>query len=384
MEVADQRVRSLDTVALFLAGDVMTGRGIDQVLPYPADPQIYETFAKSARGYVKLAERANGPIERPVSFDYIWGDALAQLESRRPAVRIINLETAVTRSTGPEPKGINYKMDPANFPAITAAGVDCCVLANNHVLDWGCSGLLETFGVLDEANVRYVGAGRDGLSAAAPAVLEVDAKARIVVFAFACPSAGVPIRWAARSDAPGVNVIPELSRRAAEQIGEQVRSAAKPRDVVVASIHWGGNWGYGIPEEQAAFAHWLVDICNVDIVYGHSSHHVKGIEVYRGKLILYGCGDFIDDYEGITGYEQFRDDLVLMYFPTMRIDDGALVSLEMVPLQIRNMRLNRVSRADAEWLASTLNREGKALGTRVRLGPDDVLRLEWDERLPMP
>jgi len=48
----------------------------------------------------------------------------------------------------------------------------------------------------------------------------------------------------------------------------------------------------------------------VDIVHGHSSHHVKGIEVHRGKLILYGCGDFIDDYEGIKGYEAFRDDLV--------------------------------------------------------------------------
>jgi poly-gamma-glutamate synthesis protein (capsule biosynthesis protein) len=66
-----------------------------------------------------------------------------------------------------------------------------------------------------------------------------------------------------------------------------------------------------------------------------------------------------------------------MYFPTIRKDDGTLVSLEMVPLQIRKMRLNRVSRADAEWLASTLNREGEPLGTRIRLGTDDVLRLEW-------
>jgi poly-gamma-glutamate synthesis protein (capsule biosynthesis protein) len=115
----------------------------------------------------------------------------------------------------------------------------------------------------------------------------------------------------------------------------------------------------------------------VDIVFGHSSHHPKGIEVYRGKLILYGCGDFLDDYEGITGYEAFRDDLVLMYFPTMRTADGTLISLEMVPLQIRNMCLHRASRADAEWLASILNREGKTLQTSVKLGLDGVLRLEW-------
>jgi poly-gamma-glutamate capsule biosynthesis protein CapA/YwtB (metallophosphatase superfamily) len=372
-----QQAGSPDSVTLFLAGDVMTGRGIDQVLPFPADPQIHETFVKSASDYVKLAERANGAIQRPVGFDYIWGDALTELKRRRPDARIINLETALTQSLWPEPKGINYKMNPANLGAITAAGIDCCVLANNHVLDWGYAGLLDTLSALEQAKLYYAGAGRDSSSAAAPAILEGHAKARIVVFAFGCPSAGVPPRWAARSDAPGVTIVPELSRQAAERIGEQIRSVAKPRDVVLASIHWGGNWGYEIPREQSAFAHWLVESSNVDIVYGHSSHHVKGIEVHRGKLILYGCGDFIDDYEGITGYEEFRDDLVLMYFPTIRIDDGMLVSLEMVPLQIRNMRLNRASRADVEWLARTLNREGKPLGTCVRLGSDDVLRLEW-------
>jgi poly-gamma-glutamate synthesis protein (capsule biosynthesis protein) len=376
MEALDQG-RSRDAIALFLAGDVMTGRGIDQVLPFPADPRIYESFMKSANGYVQLAEQANGPIRRPVDFDYIWGDALPELNNRKPDARIINLETAVTRSASPAPKGINYKMDPANFAAITAAGIDCCVLANNHVLDWGCSALLETLRTLEHGRVRYAGAGRDVSSAAAPAILEIDAKARVLVFAFGCPSAGVPPRWAA-SDAPGVNVVTELSRQAAKRIGEQIRSAARPRDVVVASIHWGSNWGYEIPEEQSAFAHRLIGSGKVDIVYGHSSHHVKGIEVHRGKLILYGCGDFIDDdYEGITGYEEFRDDLVLMYFPTVAIEDGMLVSLEMVPLKIRNMRLNRASRTDAEWLANTLNREGKRLGTCVRLGTDNVLGLEW-------
>jgi poly-gamma-glutamate capsule biosynthesis protein CapA/YwtB (metallophosphatase superfamily) len=373
----DQRGRSLDTVTLFLAGDVMTGRGIDQVLPCSGDPQIHEAFAKSANDYVKLAERANGPIQRPVGFDYVWGDALTELERRRPDARIINLETALTRSTRPEPKGINYKMNPANLEVITAAGIDCCVLANNHVLDWGCPGLLEALCALEQAKLHYAGAGRDSASAAAPAILEVPAKARVLVFAFACPSAGVPHHWAAAPDASGINVVRELSRQGAERITEKIRSVTRPQDVVLASIHWGGNWGYEIPREQSAFSHWLVESSNVDIVHGHSSHHVKGIEVHRGKLILYGCGDFIDDYEGITGYEEFRDDLVLMYFPTIRIVDGMLVSLEMVPFQIRNMRLNRASRVDAEWLANTLNREGKPLGTRVGLGTDDVLRLEW-------
>jgi poly-gamma-glutamate synthesis protein (capsule biosynthesis protein) len=365
------------TMALFLAGDVMTGRGIDQVLPHPADAQIYEPYAKSARDYVRLAERANGPIKRPVSFEYIWGDALPELKRRRPDARIINLESAVTDHTSPEPKGINYKMSPANIAAITAARVDCCVLANNHVLDWGRTGLLDGLATLEKVGIACAGAGRDNVAAAAPAILKVPGKGRVLVFAYASPSSGVPQRWAAGPGTPGVNVAPLLTPAAADRMGKQIRSLAHAGDIVVVSIHWGGNWGYEIAQEHIDFARHLVEACEADIVHGHSSHHAKGIEVHHGKLILYGCGDFIDDYEGITGYEEFRDDLVLMYFPTVRIDDGTLVSLEMVPLQIRNMRLNRASRSDAEWLASTLNREGKPLNTRVRLGPDDVLLLEW-------
>ena len=365
-----------ETITLFLAGDVMTGRGVDQVLPHPSDPRIYEAYAESATDYVRLAERANGPITKPVSPDYIWGDALAELLRRKPDARIINLETALTRSISPEPKGINYKMSPANIGVITAAGIDCCVLANNHALDWGRPGLLEGLATLEQAGILYSGAGRDDVAAAAPAILQLPEKRRVLVFAFASPSAGVPLRWAAAAEVSGVNVISQLSRQAAERIGEKIRAIAEPRDVVVASIHWGGNWGYEIAQEHIEFAHSLVEACDVDIVHGHSSHHVKGIEVHHGKLILYGCGDFIDDYEGITGYQEFRDDLVLMYFPTVRIDDGTLVNLEMVPLQIRNMRLHRASRADAKWLAGTLEREGKALKTHVRVGADDVLRLE--------
>lgn len=364
------------TVTLFLAGDVMTGRGIDQVLPHPCDPQIFEAHAKSARDYVKLAEQANGPIQRPMTFADVWGDALAELDRRRPEARIINLETAVTKWAGPEPKGINYRMNPANAGVIKAAGIDCCVLANNHVLDWGRSGLLEGLRALEQAGVLYAGAGRDSFSAAAPAILVVPEKVRVLVFAFACPSAGVPHHWAAAPATPGVNIVPLLSHQAAGLIGERIRSVAGPQDIIVASIHWGDNWGYDVPREQVSFAHRLVEASGVDIVYGHSSHHVKGIDVHRGKLILYGCGDFIDDYEGITGYEEFRDDLVLMYFPTIRAADGTLVSLEMVPLQMRNMRLHLASRADAEWLASTLNRECEAFGTGIALGPDGVLRLE--------
>lgn len=366
-----------DLVTLFLTGDVMTGRGVDQVLPHPGDARLYEPYVASANEYVSLAETANGPIPKPVDFAYVWGDALTELDARRPDVRLINLETAVTTSAEPEPKGINYKMNPENLPVLTAADVDCCALANNHVLDWGQAGLLETLSTLDQAGLKRVGAGRDPDEASAPAVLPVAGQVRVLVFAFGSVTSGIPRDWAATERRPGVNLLPDLSVRTVDLVAERVHAAKRPGDIVVASVHWGSNWGYDVPEPQTAFAHGLIDEAGVDVVYGHSSHHAKAIEVYRERPILYGCGDFLDDYEGIRGYEMFRDDLVLMYFLTLHASDGALTRFTMVPLQIRNFRLHRASPADAAWLRDTLNREGKRFGTRVRLEEDNALTLAW-------
>ena len=158
----------LPEVTLFLCGDVMTGRGIDQILPHPGDPQIREPYVTSATHYVRLAEAANGPIPAPVPFPYIWGDALAALEAARPDARIVNLETSITTSTELWPKGINYRMDPANVPCLTAAGIDCCCLANNHVLDCGYAGLTETIGTLRRARIEFAGAGEDESEARVP------------------------------------------------------------------------------------------------------------------------------------------------------------------------------------------------------------------------
>ena len=162
----------------------MTGRGIDQILPHPAPPVLFESYMRSALGYVELAERSSGPIPRPVDDAYIWGDALPELARIRPDLRIINLETAVTLSGDAEPgKGIHYRMHPANVGCLSAAAIDCCVLANNHVLDWGYSGLSETVDTLRRAGIATAGAGCDAAAAAAPAVLLAPGKGRVLVFA---------------------------------------------------------------------------------------------------------------------------------------------------------------------------------------------------------
>ena len=184
-----------DAITLFLCGDVMTGRGIDQILPHPVDPRIFEPYMTDARDYVALAESVNGPVEQPVEFAYVWGDALAELGRVAPDARIVNLETAVTTSETPRPKGINYRMHPANIGCLTAAGVDCCMLANNHVLDWGYAGFEETLATLDSAGILHAGAGRNLASARAPAVIQVPGKGRVLVFGLGSVTSGIGWQW---------------------------------------------------------------------------------------------------------------------------------------------------------------------------------------------
>jgi len=363
------------TSTLFLCGDVMTGRGVDQILPHPSAPHLYEEAVKSALEYVALAERATGAIRRPVDHAYVWGVALGELERRATAARVINLETSVTTSEDAFRKGINYRMHPDNIPVLSAAAIDCAVLANNHVLDWGTGGLGETLDTLARAGIRTAGAGRTIVEAEAPAIIPVAGGGRVLVFAFGGEDSGIPHSWAAGPANSGIFHLADYSRTEVERIAHLVQSTKRGRDVAVASVHWGGNWGYDIPAAHRQFAHDLVEYASIDVVHGHSSHHPKAIEIYLGRPILYGCGDFLNDYEGIPGYEKYRSELVVMYFVTVDAD-GGLNRLEMVPLQIRNFQLRNPARADADWLRRTLDRECRRFGHRV-VSRESHMRLEW-------
>jgi len=365
-----------DPITLFLCGDVMLGRGIDQVLPHPSDPLIHEGYVKSARGYVELAERWNGPIPSPVRNEYVWGDALRELEAVCPDLRIINLETSVTQSDAYwKGKGIHYRMNPENIDCLTAADIDLCVLANNHVLDWGYPGLEETLDCLRRAGVKSAGAGETLQEARQPVNFDIRGKGKVKVFACGAVSSGIPASWAAAENKPGVNLLSDLSGKTVRTIRELLDEGRREREIRIISIHWGGNWGYGIPGEHIRFAHRLIDEAGVDIVHGHSSHHVMGIEVYQNRLILYGCGDFINDYEGISGYETYRGDLALMYFASLAPATGELVQLKMIPTQTRHFKVNKATASDARWLRDVLNRESAELNVEFLLNQDHTITL---------
>lgn len=352
---------------ILLTGDVMIGRGIDQILPNPVDPILHESFMTSARGYVRLAETRSGPIPRRVSFDYIWGDALQSL--RRADLTIVNLETALTRSKTPMPgKGIHYRCHPENAPCLAAASIDCCVLANNHVLDWGEEGLLETMETLERARIPWAGAGRDLAKAEAPAVLPLATGGRVLVYAAGSPLAGVPASWAAGRKRPGVSLLDDY-QAGFLRFAAKIAADKKPGDIAIVSIHWGSNWGYDVPEADRKLAHLLIDRAGADIVHGHSSHHPRAVELHRGKPIFYGCGDFLNDYEGIDGQEEYRANLVLAFRLSVGPGERSW-SLEMLPFVIKRFRLHHADRRQAEWLRATMNRECRPFGGRVQMEPE--------------
>ena len=363
-----------DHVRLVLAGDVMTGRGIDQILAHPGDPTLTERYAKDARDYVALAERVSGPVPRPVGPEYPWGDALAVMDETPSAVRLMNLETSVTLSEDRERgKAVLYRMSPANLAVLDVAGVHAWGLANNHVLDHGRQGLLDTLDSLGAAGLRAAGAGRDESAAWSPAVVPVEeGRHRVVVLCIGHSSSGVPRHWRARRSRPGVAVVDDLDRVAADRVTEHLLASSGPGDIRVVSIHWGSNWGYDVPRSQRTFALRLID-AGVHVVVGHSSHHVRPVELRGGGLVLYGCGDLVNDYEGIAGYEEYRGDLRVLHLASLDAASGRLEELHLVPFRSRRLRLEPATAAETRWLARALDRACRGLGTRVQQVGDRLI-----------
>jgi poly-gamma-glutamate synthesis protein (capsule biosynthesis protein) len=348
-----------EMLTLFVCGDVMTGRGVDQALPHSVDPALREPYVKDARQYIELAEQANGPFERPMEPAAIWGAALEELAAMQPAARIANLETAVTTSPEFWPgKGIHYRMHPANVDCLTAAGLDAVALANNHVLDLGYPGLRETLHALREAGLRTLGAGQNRDEAGQSIALDGAGATRIRLLAAASPSSGVPMTWAATEDRPGVCYLDEHAPGAIDETIDWIRAQRNDDEVVVLSIHWGGNWGFEVDEAHRRLAHRLIDDAGVDLIFGHSSHHPRPVEVHHGRLILYGCGDFLNDYEGIGGHEMYHPDLAAAWFPRLDPSTGEGVELIVTPFIRRQFRIHAAGEDDARWLAEVLTRYG--------------------------
>jgi len=335
-------------------GDVMLGRLVDQIFPsHVEDPE--------GAFHVRHLFRARNPkVKLPVDHKYVWGEVLEDIKSAD--VRIINLETSVTTHPVKYPgKAFNYRMHPDNLKCLQEANIEYCSLANNHTLDYSNQGLYDTLSSLTSFGISWAGAGKDITEARRPAVFTAKGK-KIVCFSMSDHYD----YWAAGFDKPGINYL-DVDSFTSEDIErikksvQEVRTKESP-DILVFSLHWGSNYCWNPSVQKQTFAHRLIDECGVDVIHGHSSHHIQGIELYKGKAIIYGCGDFVDDYAVDSEY---RNDLGFAYFIDWNSNKKSVEKMELVPTKIECCQVQKATALDKKWLFSTLQKLCKPFHTQV-------------------
>jgi poly-gamma-glutamate capsule biosynthesis protein CapA/YwtB (metallophosphatase superfamily) len=315
-------------ITLALTGDVMLGRGVAETLDHHQHP------------------------EEP------WGDVWPLLDDAD--LRIINLECAITNSEQPwirTPKVFHFRAPPSAIETLRAARIDACSLANNHTLDFEEQGLIDTLEQLDAAGIRHAGAGRNREEAAHPAILAVraDPVRRVALLAFTDNEPP----FAAGTDQPGTNHLP-VSLRPDVLLRVQ-RTVAAVREVgvetVIFSNHWGPNWVLRPRELFRRFARAVIDL-GVDIYYGHSAHVFQGVEIYRGKPILYDTGDFIDDY---AVDPRMRNDWSFLF--RVSVEEGRFARLDLTPVKLSYARVDLAQGGEREKILERMEGLSAEMGT---------------------
>ena len=313
-----QHSRTDNNVTISFAGDVMLGRLVNE--------KIKET-----------------------SYAYPWGNMRSVLLSTD--LNVVNLETTLTTSTEKVPKVFNYKADPTHVQALKEAGITLVNLANNHILDFGPSGLRETISTLDGAGIAHVGAGQNATEAHAPVIVEQKG-IRIGVLGYTDNEPG----WKATAEKPGSAYVHVGD---IEAVREDIEALRKKVDMLVVSLHVGPNMVSVPSQEIIDFCHKLIEL-GVDIVHGHSAHVVQGIEMYKGKLIMYDTGDFVDDY---AVDPVLRNDLSFLFLVTAGSE--GIRAVRLIPVRINNMQVNRVEGDDATTIMKTMQKRSAAFGTQL-------------------
>ena len=315
-------------ITLALTGDVMLGRGVVETLDL------------------------NLPSEEP------WGDVRPLLDDAD--LRIINLECAVTNSEQPwtrTPKVFHFRAPPSAIETLRTARIDACSLANNHTLDFEEQGLLDTLEHLDAAGIRHAGAGRNREEAADTAILAVpsDPTHRVALLAFTDNEPP----FAAGTDRPGTNYLPVSLQPDVLLKVERAVVAVRALGVetVIFSNHWGPNMVQRPRELFRRFARAVIDL-GVDIYYGHSAHVFQGVEIYRGKPILYDTGDFIDDY---AVDPRMRNDWSFLF--RVSVEEGKFERLELTPVKLSYARVDLAKGGEREKILDRMERLSAEMGT---------------------
>ncbi|PJA77677.1 MAG: capsular biosynthesis protein [Nitrospirae bacterium CG_4_9_14_3_um_filter_51_5] len=293
-----------------------------------------------------------------LSPEAIWGDTLPLFNAA--GCRLINLECVIStrgQPWNPRLKPFHFRANPRAIEILQAARVDCATLANNHVLDYGPDALLDCLTFLDEAHIQHTGAGAHMDEALKPALLEYT-QGRIAVVAL---TDNEP-EWEATKSQPGVNYVgydtQGLLSPYLDRIAEVIQQARQNASFVIISAHIGPNWGEPSPAMRK-LTHQLLDLGG-DLYWGHSNHTPQGIEIYKGKVILYSTGDFVDDYA--VDLDE-RNDLSFLF--SIEETSGRVARIQLYPVRIENFQVHRATGSDITFLQHSLQAKCRAFHTDV-------------------
>lgn len=295
---------------------------------------------------------------------YPFGDMLTLV--KKSDLSIINLECVIAESGemwDEYEKAFYFKANPFAIKVLKAANISYVSLANNHTLDFKEEAMLEMLRRLGEAGIAHAGAGKNLEDAAKPAFIESKGmKVGVLSFTDNEPA------FAAKKRRPGTNYIPiTLDEEVFGRVESAIKETRKACDLLVFSIHWGPNMRPRPSSDFVDFAHAVMD-AGADIFHGHSAHIFQGIEVYKGKPIMYDTGDFIDDY--YVGEE--RNDQTFLFLAIA--DKGGVRRIELIPALISRCQVNRAIGIEAKEICGRMAVLSEEMGTGVAIEKDGDYR----------
>jgi poly-gamma-glutamate synthesis protein (capsule biosynthesis protein) len=290
-----------------------------------------------------------------------WGDTLPVL--RTAGAVILNLECVLADRGKPWPgKVFTFRGDARNVAVLTAAGVSAVTLANNHSLDFGRDALQDCLTTLRLHGIQPAGAGATADSAWRPATCTAGG-ARMAVVAF---TDDLP-EWEAQADVPGLCHAPlEWTDSRFRRLLAVIGKTREHHDLVIVSAHWGPNWGYEPLPAHVEAAHRFVDH-GADVVFGHSPHVFRGVEIYRGKPVLYSCGNYIDDY-AVDNLERNDESFIWC----VDLEDHRLLTLLLIPTIIRAFQAWLARGTDRVRIMQRMQTLCTILGTEARETPEGL------------
>ena len=232
-----------------------------------------------------LFDRGIARVVRERDGDYMYPFARIKNELAGCDLLFGNLEGPVS-SRGEDRGGLySFRMAPDTADALAAAGFDIVSVANNHIADWGDEAMYDTFTILREARVQYVGAGVNSRDAYEPRFVNVG---------------DTTVGFVAFSDIYGMyrksvyKNKPKLALLTQQYVREGITDAREEADIVIVSIHFGEEYQTEPNERQKEFARAAID-AGADVVIGHHPHSVQPVERYKDGIIAYSVGNFIFD-----------------------------------------------------------------------------------------